>query len=457
MKAMNHNPPAQDGAVYNTIPLDKRGTPSTQQIDFQKMSLENLATELLRQILLNLDSSDLHDAALVCRSWLPLCREIHWSRISLNININRIKLVSILRKQGDSTSIPRQILGITIEEDNVLEYAEDEEIITAWRDDLLMILNHFDSIDNLRITFLDLPKFSQAPEQILRPDMVVSQLVIQRLTAKRLSDVLPYVLSPSLEFLGLGSCEFLDKEDTAVDDRLLSTDPKPLARLKHLVVFGDCGPLLPALVESASLDNLKTIVTVCQDKYLTSRLVKASSFSLRALALEFSNEGKYLNGPFNGWKLIDLAEAIFDLSTVGPLENLSIDISSYRRVEPLLSNLVQTVSSVQRLEHLFINCSPVIIDSDAEHENAVPLWKALDSHLAQLPGLEYVAFTLVITPGIAMFAGSGLGDAVEKFKGDVLNYAEAKLPACQGKKLIQVKDLVGSWTVQPFPDAKLSE
>ena len=363
-------------------------------------------------------------------------------------------LVSILRDQSESTSIPRHVLQIEVGEDDVQEFAEDDDAIDEWRADFPVFLNHFDSVSELKITFLNMARLWHAPEEVLRPDMVVSKLILQDLVIWRISDILSFVLKPSLKFLALGRFEILENEHTAVPKPIIPADSRPLSRLEHLLIFGECGALLRAVMESVTLDSLKTLVTVWWDHEITSRLIKASSRSLHSLALVIANERKYCKIIYRIQRLTGHVAAIFDLSCLDSLENLSIDISSYPRVKCGLPNLVQTVTSIPRLQHLFINCSREIVESDNIPEGGVSPWVALDSHFSQLPCLEYIAFTLVLTPAVPIFWRIDTeSDVVRKWKDDVFRYAAAKLPSCHEKKLIQVKEVVGSWVTQAFAGA----
>jgi hypothetical protein len=98
-----------------------------------------------------------------------------------------------------------------------------------------------------------------------------------------------------------------------------------------------------------------------------------------------------------------------------------------------------------------------MLKPDKQFDSAVPLWEALDFHLSRLPGLQYVAFTMVIESCMTMFMRTkgALGGIFDKWKGDLLQFAETKLPTCREKGLIRVRQLAGEWTSEAFSDANI--
>src|SRR5690625_4050873 len=86
----------------------------------------------------------------------------------------------------------------------------------------------------------------------------------------------------------------------------------------------------------------------------------------------------------------------FDLSCARFIRKLGINLSDLESERgwdvPLPMHFVQTLLSVPRLEHLFINCGIILYtrfgNSDAE------VWETLDYHLVRLPCLKSVTVTL---------------------------------------------------------------
>ncbi|KAH8901263.1 hypothetical protein GQ53DRAFT_800779 [Thozetella sp. PMI_491] len=164
---------------------------------------------------------------------------------------------------------------------------------------------------------------------------------------------------------------------------------------------------------------------------------KSSASSVRSLALGFMSEGSAL-----------------DLHNANALTNLSIDMSSYPRVESLLSDLVQTVTSTPAPKRVFINCGPGMVKSDNQQGSATTLWNTLDSYLSNLPDLERVVCTMVIEGGMTMFMRipGAMGGMFEKWKDELLQYMGSKLPLCLKKDRLDVVQVAGSWTSCPFGD-----
>ncbi|RYP53685.1 hypothetical protein DL769_010472 [Monosporascus sp. CRB-8-3] len=400
------------------------------------MSITLLAPELLRQILSHLGEGDYSRASLVCRDWLLPCRELYWGHINLYLGGHvPEKFPPVLRNKN--TTIPRHLGGIVIDESDEIDDRDEKEAV-AWYEGVSAVLDHFNSISSVTIRYLDLKEFQERVRgKILRPGIVKETLVIQRLIADKPSDVVPFILgSPSLKFLGLGEVSFSDENTEAAHVEQYTVEPIKLAGLGHLAIFGESkgtwSELVPRLMQQAPLESLKTLVVACQDNKVVAGLIKKAELSLRSLALGFKSEG-----------------SVFDLANAKLLQNLSIDLTSYPKTEILLSDLVQTVSSVSKLERIFINCGPSTVKPTVDNENDRRLWGALDLRLSQLPGLEKVTFTMVIDRSVGMFLGFAHGrmkDMLEKWKDDVLQYALAKLPSCRERDLIQVVQVFGSWT-----------
>jgi hypothetical protein len=259
------------------------------------MSMNSLAPELLHQILSNLDLQNLSNASFVCHTWLSPCRELYWSRTALVLdNWMPAKLPPLLRGK---TTIPRHVGTIVVDESELGDDDDDEEKENLdWQESLLTVLSHFDTVSTMVIRYLDLTKYSeQARQQMLRPGLAISTLVIQNLKATQSSDVVPFVMESSgMKFLGLGSCSFSNEEINTVANRSPSKQNIKLNRLSHFVIFGrqegTWTEVMPCIMEQPSLENLKTIVIVCHDNEAVARLLKTAAPSLRSLALGF-NEG----------------------------------------------------------------------------------------------------------------------------------------------------------------------
>lgn len=137
-------------------------------------------------------------------------------------------------------------------------------------------------------------------------------------------------------------------------------------------------------------------------------------------------------------------------------------MSSYAAHEPVLANLVQTVCSAPAasLEYVYINTGPTVLDHDKQRDSAPPLWEALDAHLSQkCPGLKGVVMLQLLDGCLGMFAGmpGAMGGMFDKWKREVLEYAESKLPACKEKGLLQVAQSSGDWTSRAFANMDVLE
>lgn len=158
----------------------------------------------------------------------------------------------------------------------------------------------------------------------------------------------------------------------------------------------------------------------------------------------------------------NLPESVFDLGRLPSLRNLSLNIASYAAYEPVLANMVQTVCSApaSSLEYVFLNTGPTMLDKDKQRDSAPPLWEALDAHLSQqCPGLKGVAFLQLLDGCLGMFAAmpGAMGGAFDKWKQEVLGYAESKLPACKEKGLLRVSQSSGQWTSRAFANMDVLE
>lgn len=147
----------------------------------------------------------------------------------------------------------------------------------------------------------------------------------------------------------------------------------------------------------------------------------------------------------------------FDLSCARSLRKLGIDLSGLEAewgwCEPLPMHFIQTLLSVPRLEHLFINCGIMLYarfgNSDAE------AWETLDYHLVRLPCLKSVTFTVDYSHIEAKYTG---GHYQRQYNLRSRNFAlvgrsKRQLAACYEKNLIRIGH-IGSWTTQPFGDNK---
>ncbi|KAH8600627.1 hypothetical protein B0O99DRAFT_609073 [Bisporella sp. PMI_857] len=400
------------------------------------MHLNDFPPELLRQCLTNLTSQDdLHNASLVCRSWLTPVRDIYWSCITISLTEDTTS--SLLRLLGPHSNISRRIGGILINGSDI-----EDEGLAAWQDGVLKVLEHFSDVKSLTIQYLDLMAWEEGTRgRVLGSVMVTAALVIQHLEAGEPAEVLPLVVgNPEVKFLGLGLVKFEGARKEDAEARADLARLVQLQKLRHLVVFSEAkgvwSELLP-YVEHAPLENLNTVVLLCYDNERIARLIARAAPSLRSLALGFiSNDTK------------------FDLSQVKSLTNLSIDISSYSRTDGLLAGLLSTISSLPAVEQLFINVGPAILEPERQLDSAPPLWEALDAQLIQLPGLKTVVFTQVLDSclGFMINIPGVMGGMFNKWKDDILVYAQGKLPRYHENGVIVVKQIVGSWTSQPFAD-----
>ncbi|RYP04626.1 hypothetical protein DL765_010127 [Monosporascus sp. GIB2] len=317
----------------------------------------------------------------------------------------------------ENTTIPPHLGRIVIDGSDAIDYRDGKEAV-AWYEGVSAVLGHFNSIISVTIMYLDLKEFPEPVRgKVLHPGIVTGTLVVQCLIANKPSDVVPFILgSPHLKFLGLGEVSFSDENTEATHVEQYTAEPNKLTSLGHLAIFGEgkgtWSELVPRLMQQAPLESLKTLVVV------------------------------------------------FNLANSKLLQTLSIDLASYPTTKTLLSDMVQTVSSVSKLERIFINCEPSTVKSTVDDENDLRLWGGFDLRLSQLPGLENVTFTIVIDDSIGMFLGfahGGMKGMLEQWKDHVLQYAQAKLPSCGERDLVQVAHVFGSWTSKPFGDTALPE
>ncbi|KAK8073009.1 hypothetical protein PG996_006357 [Apiospora saccharicola] len=413
------------------------------------MPLTSLAPELLRQILNHVSTKDQGNTALVCRAWLAPSREAYWSSITLCLEgYAPEKLVDCLK--SGNTSIPRHVDGIVIDEAEEVE-DRDEEETREWQEGVAAIMAHFQTVSFMNVRYLDLTKFAPAlQDQILRPGMVTATLVAGHIRAARPSMLLPFLLgNPKLKFLGLGSFQFSTSEAEA-DDVRKEGDPNVVAssqfsmnQLGHFVVFGQregtaWSVLMPLLLQQSFIEGLKTLILGSANQDMTCQLITRAAPSLCSLALSMDN-----------------AESVFDLGHLKSLRNLSLNIPAYAAYEPVLANMVQTVRSAPAasLEYIFINTGPDMLGQDKQRDSASPLWETLDAHLSrQCPRIKGIVFLQLLDGCLGMFAAmpGAMGGAFDKWKQEVLDYAESKLPACKEKGLLQVSQSSGEWTSRAF-------
>ncbi|KAK7913948.1 hypothetical protein PG985_011651 [Apiospora marii] len=390
------------------------------------MPITSLALELLRQILDHVSTKDQGNTALVCRAWLAPSREAYWSSITLCLEgYAPEKLVDCLK--SGRTSIPRHVHGIMIDESEDVE-DRDEEETREWQEGVVAIMVHFQTVSSMTVRYLDLTKFPPALQgQILRPGMVTATLVAGHIRAARPSMLVPFLMgNAKLKFLGLGSFKFTASEGEAddisegKDTSLAASSQFRMVQLGHFVVFGQSvgtwSVLMPLVLRQPFIEGLKTLVL----------------------------------------------ESVFDLSHLQSLRNLSLNISSYAAYEPVLANLVQTVCSAPAtsLEYIFINTGPAVVDKDKQRDSAPPLWEALDAHLSrQCPGLRGIVFLQLLDGCLGMFAAmpGAMGGAFDKWKREMLEFAESKLPACKEKGLLQVSQSSGEWTSRAFANMDILE
>ncbi|KAK8016989.1 hypothetical protein PG993_015178 [Apiospora rasikravindrae] len=417
------------------------------------MPITSLPLELLGPILGYVPTEDQENTALVCRAWLTPSREAYWGSITLSLEgYVPEKLVDCLK--SGSTSIPRHIYGIVIDESEEVGHRSEEEA-REWQEGVVAIMAHFQTVSSMTIRYLDLTAFPPALQgKILRPGMVTATLVAGHIGAPNPSMLLPFLMgNPDLLFLGLGSFKFDTAEEEVIDARsgqgpnVVSHTQFSLNNLGHFVVFGRSlvtwSVLIPLVLRQSSLEHLKTLVLVSINQDITSKLIKRAAPSLHSLALDLTNE-----------------ESVFDLFHITSLRNLSLDIASYAAYEPVLANMVQTVRSASSsLEYVFINTGPAVIDKDKQRESAPPLWASLDAHLSQCPNLKGIVMIQLLSGCLGMFAAmpGALGGAFDKWKQEVLDYAESKLPACKEKGLLRVSQTSGAWTSRAFADMDVLE
>ncbi|KAK7961707.1 uncharacterized protein PG986_002532 [Apiospora aurea] len=412
------------------------------------MPITSLPPELLRQILGHVSTKDQETTALACRTWLTPSREAYWGSITLSLEgYVPEKLVDSLKSGG--TSIPRHVHGIVIDESEEVE-DRDEEETREWQEGIVAIMAHFQTVSSMTIQYLDLTKFPPALQgQILRPGMVTTTLVAGHIGAPDASMIMSFLLGNSkLIFMGLGSFKFTTAEEEATDagngwdPRVAVSTQYPMSKLGHFVVFGRSSVtwsvLMPLILRQSFIEDLQTLVLVSVNQDLTSKLIDRAAPSLRSLALDLTSE-----------------ESVFDLGRIKSLRNLSLDIASYAAHEPVLANMVQTIRSApSSLEYVFINTGPAVIDKEKQRDSAPPLWASLDAHLSQCPNLRGIVFIQLLSGCLGIFAAmpGALGGAFDKWKQEVLDYAESKLPVCKEKGLLRVSQTSGAWTSRAFAD-----
>lgn len=150
------------------------------------MPITSLALELLRQILGHVSTKDLERTALVCRAWLAPSREAYSGSITLCLEgYAPEKLIDCLK--SGSTSIPRHVDGIVIDEAEEVE-DRDEEETREWQEGVVAIMAHFQTVSFMNVRYLDLTKFAPALQgQVLRPGMVTATLVAGHIGAANYS------------------------------------------------------------------------------------------------------------------------------------------------------------------------------------------------------------------------------------------------------------------------------
>ncbi|KAK8121731.1 hypothetical protein PG984_010401 [Apiospora sp. TS-2023a] len=437
------------------------------------MPITLLALELLRQILNHVSTKDQGNTALVCRAWLAPSREAYWGSITLCLEgYAPEKLVDCLK--SGNTSIPRHVDGIVIDEAEEVE-DRDENETREWQEGVVAIMAHFQTVSFMNVRYLDLTKFPPAlQDQILRPGMVTATLVAGHIRAARPSMLVPFLLgNPKLKFLGLGSFKFTTSEgeadDTSKGEETVLAAPSQfsMSQLGHFVVFGQregttWSVLMPLILQQSFIEGLKTLILGSANQDMTSQLITRAAPSICSLAFSLDNAGKkHILPPSivftteHTQALTRSPESVFDLGHLKSLRNLSLNIPSYAAYEPVLANMVQTVRSAPAasLEYIFINTGPTMLDEDKQRDSAPPLWEAFDAHLSrQCPRFKGIVFLQLLDGCLGMFAAmpGAMGGAFDKWKQEVLDYAESKLPACKEKGLLRVSQSSGEWTSRAF-------
>lgn len=247
------------------------------------MLIDSLPGSILRQVFAYLPQHELEELALVCRAWVAACREIFWSRLTLECDecISETNLPLLL--QTDS-SIPRRLGKLLI-----VNHEVDDRDIAEWRKTLLTIMNHFDCIDMVTVGSLDLTTWTLEERQaLLKPKLSISSLIIQHLKADSLNEILPFILeASSVKFLGPGNLEVPTQNTGEI---LLPSLPKDcLNRLRHLALFGTnttlWETLLPYITKHTNLENLMTLVLNGSNNRIVPDVLQKSRSTLCSLAI----------------------------------------------------------------------------------------------------------------------------------------------------------------------------
>jgi hypothetical protein len=172
------------------------------------------------------------------------------------------------------------------------------EQAAKWQNDLLKIFQHFDSIKNLTIVYLDLTKWpDDHVTTLFQSHVVVKALVVQSLVARYTEDLKSLIMmNDSLWFLGLGSIYVPShpKVESTITSRLLPEQSIRLPKLGHLVIFPSAEKSWTDIlltIDPSSLVGLRTLVILCHDNSVVSDMIKASALSLKSLAIGYISEG----------------------------------------------------------------------------------------------------------------------------------------------------------------------
>ena len=295
----------------------------------KKMELTDLAPEIIHRILKCLRSHDLAKTALVCRAWLEPSREIAWSSMTLHLGEDLPPTFApcLLADTPRPTTIPRHVAGLVVDQsDLVAEEGDDDgqkEYVREWMRTVSTILNHFTSTTSTTLGCVELVQdailgeeegFSEWKQAMLRScHGSRHSLIVQGIKARRIADVLPFVLGNNeVKFLGIGrvilelepgsaSTEIQDGSDNknnhGVADDLSDSSPI-LPSLRHLSLFSETPALweqiVPIILERAALSQLKMLVAVFTDNEPVRKLLRKAADTLISVGLKPSRAGESL-------------------------------------------------------------------------------------------------------------------------------------------------------------------
>lgn len=355
------------------------------------MSISALPPELVCETFKYMGQQDLVSASLVCRRWLEPSRRLYWSRLQITIRDRVPKsLVRVLLDKN--TSIPRQLGKISISE-FILACPRSIEEEAAWQQDLATVIDYFTSISTVVIWNLRLARFP-APlrARILRPGRATSRLSIKNLVASSPNELMPFIFqNPSLQSLSLGYIGYhwnLSRQIGAGTGTLTSwTGHVDLDNLTMLSIDGCreglCLVLASVLLRLPALDRLASLEIIrCRWSFVAD-MIKRVAPSLQLLTLDFVWNRKYIADHCDMiliWLMVPADNTALDLSQIGPLCRVALDLRSYVPFDPELFRVANSVSSLKYREELRILCL---------HPR---LWRLADGPLRECLGVKRVEY-----------------------------------------------------------------